>query len=185
MLLLVQLDQDTVQGHVPVTGRHGRRPSAPGLPGPALPRPVLRPPRLEDQVPTRRERRPGADEHVGPLPIVEEHLGDVAGHHRQADPDAGQVTGVRLDPPHSVGACLGPGDVERRDRRVDAHHVHARRGGEQGEASGAAADVEQRSSSQLRSERQIGPQVVPLAVEGVVERCEPGSVKIASGTRPR
>ncbi len=160
-------------GHVHARGRR--------LADPPLPGPTGGDTGLEHQPPARHERVVDAPQRRGPRVVGEEHLRDVRRHRREVDLERGEGRRVAVQPAHALGARLRAGDVERRTRRVEAHHLDAALREQARERPGAAPDVEHSARAQLVDDRDVGVEVGPVRGERVVESGEAGVVEDGVG----
>lgn len=106
-----------------------------------------------------------------PTRVVDEHLGDVPGHHGEIRRvhAPGQRRRVALDPGHAPGIRLRSCDIERGAGRVDADHVEPVLSEKYPETTGSASDVHNLASAELAHNAFVGPEIAAVVVEEVVE----------------
>ena len=146
---------------------------APGvLPGPVLPLPTGRTPRLEGEVAGRTDGLVHAPQGRRPVVRVDDRLGDVAGHHREVHLQRRQRRGRAAQPPHPLRTGLGLRHLQHPGGRVDRRHGDAAGSEQQRERPRPAAQVQHRTSAQLVDQRRVRLEVTTVRVERVVDRRE-------------
>jgi hypothetical protein len=150
-----------------------------GLHGiPVQPRLRCRVAGLEDQATAGAQGRSHRPQCRRPVLVGHDLLGDIRRHGRDVGLHRRQIGRETVHPPHPVRAGLGPGDVQRRGRRVDPGHVEATAGEHAGEGPRAAPDVRHTASAELNGHGQVGIQAATILVHRVVQ---PGQAPLRIG----
>jgi DNA-binding CsgD family transcriptional regulator/tetratricopeptide (TPR) repeat protein len=145
-----------------------------GACGPFFPGPALGAAGLEGQVAAWAQGGPDRLQGLVPFLVGEEDLGDVPGHDREVGAAGRGRGGIAVNPGDRGVHILGSRYVEGDRGRVNRCHGVAGDGEQDGQGSGAAADVEHVAGLQFCCEGEVGGQVVARAVEGVVDLRQAG-----------
>ena len=143
---------------------------------PRLPVADLRSPGLEHKPAARPKARTHSAQREMPVIVGDEHLSDVARHHRQigAQPQALQSGRVSRDPFDPLGVRLSASHIERRSRRVEAHDMQAECRQPNGQRPGPAADVDHGAGREFLGDRHVHVKVRTIVLEEVVQDGLPG-----------
>jgi hypothetical protein len=121
-------------------------------------------------------------ERLGPLAIVQEDLGDVAGHCCEVDLHRRQISGDAMDQLNEISTVLPPRDCEHRGGRIYTDHaVEPALREKAGESPRPATDIEDGSSAELSNDRRVDRKVTSVRVQNVVDLGQTRFVKDAVG----
>ncbi len=133
---------------------------------PTLPGAVLRVAALEGEITAGTQGGVDRGKSRQPISVVQENLGDVAGHNEEIGIRHTQGTRITFDPLHAVSTGLAPGEREHRRSRVDTGHLATGSCQLARQQTRAAAQVENAVSIKLRRQTQIE---IRIGTAGVVE----------------